>query len=77
MPSHSIKKIKPEDVKHEEVEAPQIQGEKSVSGSTPDPESDDNVLKAAQEAGLYEEADEEHPTELNIAEEIEKDEKGR
>lgn len=49
-------------------------GEQSISGSTPDPESDDNALDAAHEAGLYENQDEEHPGELGIATEIQKDE---
>ncbi|MCR4264278.1 MAG: hypothetical protein NUV98_06190 [Candidatus Roizmanbacteria bacterium] len=57
------------------VSTPQIRDEDSSSGSTPAPSSDDNVLDAAHAAGLYEDADEENPKPLNIAEEIEKDEK--
>lgn len=57
-----------DDQKHKEAE-------ESISGSTPDPESDDNTLDNAHEAGIYENQDEEHPGELNVAEEIEKDEK--
>ncbi len=34
-----------------------------------------DTLETAQDMGLYEDADEEHPKPLNIAEEIEKDEK--
>lgn len=55
-------------------DSPQDKGESSVSGSNPDPESDDNVLDNAHAAGLYENANEENPVELNIAKEIEKDE---
>lgn len=50
-------------------------GEQSISGSTPDLEADDDTLKTAQDTGLYESQDEEHPGELNIAGEVEKDEK--
>lgn len=48
-----------------------ISGERTVSGSTTIPEADDNVLDFAHEAGLYTEADEENPHELNMAQEIE------
>lgn len=45
------------------------------SGTEADLESDDNVLDQAHEAGLYEEADEEHPAEIDIAGEIDKAER--
>ena len=45
-------------------------GEHTISGTTALPTSDDNVLEAAQEAGLYQEADEENPHELNVAQEV-------
>lgn len=77
MPRRKTESIVSDDDKHRAVMTPQQQGESSISGSTPDPESDDNVLDAAQQAGLYEDQDEEHPGELNIAEEVEKDEKER
>ena len=51
--------------------------EGEVSGTAPDPESDDNVLDAAQKTGLYDEADEEHQPPLDLAGEIDKDEKGQ
>jgi hypothetical protein len=54
---------------------PYNEGEDSLSGSTAGLESDDNALDAAQVAGLYDDADEEHPVELNLAAEIEKDER--
>ncbi|HEX7018129.1 MAG TPA: hypothetical protein VF209_04450 [Patescibacteria group bacterium] len=47
-----------------------ISGERTMSGTTPVPTSDDNVLDSAQDAGLYTEADEENPHELNVAQEI-------
>lgn len=65
-----------DDKKHQKARSEDdVTGEESVSGSTPDLESDDDTLKSAQDAGLYENQDEEHPGELNIASEIEKDEK--
>ncbi len=45
-------------------------GEGSISGSNPDLESDDDVLKTAHESGLYQSADDEHPQELNIAQQV-------
>ena len=64
-----------DDQKHQAAVDENIKGgEQSISGSTPDPESDDNALDAAHEAGLYENQDEEHPGELGIDQEIRKDE---
>ena len=60
-----------DDAKHEKVKTPQNVDERSFGGTNPDPESDDNVLDVAHEAGIYGEADEEHPAELDIAREIE------
>ncbi|MBI4136525.1 hypothetical protein HY469_00525 [Candidatus Roizmanbacteria bacterium] len=57
------------------VQTPQIQDEDTASGSMSSPNSDDNVLDTAHAVGLYEDANEENPKPLNIAEEIEKDEK--
>lgn len=71
-----IKRIIPDDQKHQDALDEDIKtGEQTISGSTPDPESDDDTLKAAQDAGLYENQDEEHPGELGIDQEIRKDEK--
>ncbi len=56
---------------------PGVAGEQSVSGDTPDPESDDDVLLNAQQVGLHVDEDEETPEELNIAEEVEAAEKQR
>jgi hypothetical protein len=56
---------------------PSVDGEQSVSGDTPDPESDDDVLSNAQQVGLHVDEDEESPEELNIAEEVEEAEKDR
>lgn len=50
---------------------PQEQGESSLSGHMPDPETDDDVLKEAQdEAGLYTEYDDEHQGEVNLDREL-------
>lgn len=65
-----------DDQKHQDALDEDIKtGEQSISGSTPDSESDDNTLDTAHKAGLYEDQDEEHPGELGIDQEIRKDEK--
>lgn len=75
MPNRNTNRIVPDDQKHQEALDEDIKtGEQSISGSTPNPESDDNVLDAAHKAGLYEDQDEEHQGELGIDEEIHKDE---
>ncbi|MBI2314487.1 hypothetical protein HYU93_00280 [Candidatus Daviesbacteria bacterium] len=75
MPKPRIKRIEPEDQKHQKALDEDIKtGEQSISGSSPDPESDDNTLDAAHGAGLYEDQDEEHPGELGIDQEIHKNE---
>jgi hypothetical protein len=51
---------------------PYNQGEQSVSGSTPDPDADDDTLANAQAMGTQLEEDEEHPQELNLAGDIDK-----
>lgn len=48
------------------------QGEQSVSGSTPDPESDDDTLENAHNMGLQLNEDDEHPQPLNLAADIDK-----
>lgn len=53
-----------------EVATGLISGERTISGSTPIPEVDDDVLQSAQEVGLYTEADEENQQELNLAQEV-------
>ncbi len=71
-----MNKIFSDEQKHQAAEDEDTKtGEESISGSTPDLESDDNTLDAAHEAGLYEDQDEEHPGEIGIAQEEEKDEK--
>lgn len=58
---------------------PQIMGEQSESGTMPDPEiiQDKDTLDMAHDVGLYEENDEEHPSEVSIADEINEAEKDR
>jgi hypothetical protein len=51
---------------------PYNQGEQSVSGTTPEPEADDDTLANAQAMGTQLEEDEEHPQELNLAADIDK-----
>ncbi|RJQ27803.1 hypothetical protein C4577_00560 [Candidatus Parcubacteria bacterium] len=69
------KKVISHDRKHRDVKPPNVKGEESISGDMTTPDADDNVLDNAHEAGLYEDADEEHPKELDLGEEINKDEK--
>lgn len=71
-----VPKLNEDDQKHKDALSEDIKtGEQTISGSTPDPESDDNTLDTAHDAGLYEDQDEEHPGEIDIAKEVEKDEK--
>lgn len=56
----------------DEAASPETLGEQSMSGTDPDPESDDNALDAAQEAAVAPDADEEHPQPMNIAEDVRK-----
>lgn len=53
---------------------PSSQGEQSVSGTTPDVESDNDMLKNAQEVGEQLEEDEEHPEEVDLGRDIDKSE---
>ncbi len=46
--------------------ADNVKGEQSISGSAPDPASDDDVLQNAQDMGLASGEDEEHPKELDL-----------
>jgi hypothetical protein len=50
--------------------SPPVLDEQSTGNSNSQLESGDNVLDMAHEVGFYEDADEEHPMELNIAEQI-------
>lgn len=59
------------------LESPGERGSNSISGSTPDLESDDDVLQNAHQMGIAPNADFEHPTELNIAKDIDDAEKSR
>lgn len=71
-----VPKLDKDNQKHKDAVPEDIKtGEQTISGSTPDPESDDNTLDTAHDAGLYEDQDEEHPGEIDIAKEVEKDEK--
>lgn len=59
------------------TQTPQAQGEQSVSGHMPDPESDDSVLEQAQKAGLYNNANEEEPVKVGIAQQVRQAEEQR
>ncbi len=70
-----IKGIITDDQKHNDaMDEDSKTGEQTVSGSMPNPESDDNTLDNAHEFGLYNNQDEEHPGELGVDEEVRKDE---
>lgn len=49
---------------------PHTVGEHTVSGSSPDPVSDDDTLRNSHEVGLRLDEDYEHPKELNIAADV-------
>jgi len=57
--------------------SPSERGEDSVSGSTPSPESDDDTLQNVHQMGIAPNADLEHPTELNIAKDMDNAEEYR
>ncbi len=59
------------------LESPAQRGSDSISGSTPDPESDDDVLQNAHRVGIAPNADLENPQELNLAQDIDNAEKLR
>lgn len=70
-----VPRLDENNLKHEKAVPEDIKtGEETISGSTPDPESDDNTLDSAHEQGLYENQDEEHPGELGVDQETHKDE---
>jgi len=51
-------------------QSPGERGSNSVSGLTPSPDSDDDVLQNAHQMGIAPDADLEHPKELNIAKDV-------
>ncbi len=57
------------------LKSPSVQGSDAVSGSTPDPESDDDTLLNAHAMGLQLDEDIEHPKPLDLAGDINKAEK--
>lgn len=48
----SLEDLEREEKPKKNFTTPQLEGEESVSGSMPDPESDDDVLKNAHDMGL-------------------------
>lgn len=62
----------PDSKKHRGTISPEEDSEQSRSGHMPDPEEVEgkDTLDAAQEVGLYTEADEEHPKEVGLGEEV-------
>ncbi len=64
-----------EDKKHRVVKESEMTGDEDVSGSMANPESDDDVLDSIHKMGLYQKANEEHPEELGLGEQVDKAEK--
>jgi hypothetical protein len=73
--------VNTDDILYEELEhssnntindsvSPSVLGEQLVSGSDPDPESDDDTLLNSHQVGLRLDEDEENPRPLNIAEDV-------
>jgi hypothetical protein len=58
--------------KNSTIKSPQMLDEESISGSMPDLESDDDVLKSAHEMGIGLSENSEHPRELDIAKDVDK-----
>ena len=62
-------------IKHEEAESLDMKDQLSVSGSQPDPESDDDTLDNEHSMNLYPNATDDNDTaELNIDEQLKKQE---
>lgn len=59
------------------LESPAERGSDWVSGSTPDPSSDDDVLQNAHQMGIAPDADLRNPKELNIAKDVRAAERSR
>lgn len=75
MPIKTARISIPHDWKHKKRESPEEKDEESVSGSAPEPESDDDTLQNVKDVGMANDVDEEHPGEVDIGREIDKDEK--
>ncbi|RJR24330.1 hypothetical protein C4578_03015 [Candidatus Microgenomates bacterium] len=77
----SVVRIESTRLSEEEFETmtsfPEYYDEETISGSMPNPESDDDTLKSEQEWGLYLDVDGEHPKELDIAGEVARAERAR
>lgn len=54
--------------------SPSVQGEQSVSGDMPAPESDDDTLQNAQNMGMQMDETTEHPEEVDIARDVDEGE---
>lgn len=70
----SLEELEKEEEPEKEFTTPQIEGEASVSGSMPDPESDDDTLKNAHQMGLQRGEGYDNAEELNIARDVDSNE---
>lgn len=68
----SLDQLEDEEKPASEPLSPERQDEIAVSGTMPDPESDDDTLKNAQNVGLQVGENTEHPEEIDIARDIDK-----
>lgn len=66
-----------DDKKHQQAVKASQTDEESITGDSPDPESDDDTLENAHGMGLYKADDGEHPQELDVAAEVMKAEENR
>ncbi len=72
----SLDQLEQEEKPKKSFASPQMEDEQSVSGSMPDPESDDDVLANANTMGLQRgETFNSLPQELNIAHDLDSNEK--
>lgn len=53
-----------------DLKSPAVLGEESISGDTPNPDSDDDTLENAHAVGEQLDEDEEHPKPIDIARDI-------
>lgn len=66
-----------DDIKIPDDQQPEDSDEQSWAGHMPDPDTDEDVLDVAHDAGLYEKAEEDNAQELDIAGQVDKAEKFR
>ncbi len=71
----SLDKLLEEEKPKKGFTTPQIEGEESVSGSMPDPESDDDTLKNAHDMGLQRGENYDNSEPLDLSRDVDTNEK--